>query len=337
MMVCCNRILSAVLLCALVMVSLPASAEPVVIKLATVAPKDSVWMNAYSAMNKEVEQATGGNVSFKFFPGMVSGDEKDMVRKMRAGQLQASGLTGVGLQMIEPGMLVMQLPMLFKDYDEMSKVRDRLQDKLQAMMNKKGFVILGWSDLGYTYVFTKTPVNDLAGFKDVKMWGWEDEPISKTFFETAGIAQVALSLPDVLPGLQRGMINGVYNSTQGLIAVQWDKYVSYATKLVIGIGIGATVVSKTAWDQVAPADQIKVMEIAKKHHIALNAEIQKKNKESSVQLKKQGMQFVDVAADQLARFQEISTRVRQVLAGQVFDAALLKEVESVRDKVRAGQ
>jgi TRAP-type C4-dicarboxylate transport system substrate-binding protein len=326
-----------VLLGALVMVSLPASAEPVVIKLATVAPKDSVWMNAYSAMNKDVEQATGGNVSFKFFPGMVSGDEKDMVRKMRAGQLQASGLTGVGLQMIEPGMLVMQLPMLFKDYDEMSKVRDRLQDKLQAMMNKKGFVILGWSDLGYTYVFTKTPVSDLAGFKDVKMWGWEDEPISKTFFETAGIAQVALSLPDVLPGLQRGMINGVYNSTQGLIAVQWDKYVSYVTKLVIGIGVGATVVTKAAWDQVSAADQAKILEIAKKHHSTLNADIQRKNKESFAQLKKQGLQVVEVAPAEIARFGEIASRVRQTLSGKVFDAALLKEVESIRDKVRAGQ
>jgi len=334
---CSNRILSAVMLGALVLVAIPASADPVVIKLATVAPKDSVWMNAYSAMNTEVEKATEGRVSFKFFPGMVSGDEKDMVRKMRAGQLQAGGFTGVGLQMMEPGMLVMQLPMLFKDYDEMSKVRDRLQDKLQAMMNKKGFVILGWSDLGYTYVFTKTPVGDLAAFKDVKMWGWEDEPISKTFFETAGIAQVPLSLPDVLPGLQRGMINGVYNSTQGLIAVQWDKYVSYVTKLVIGIGVGATVVTKVAWDQVSPADQAKVLEIAKKHHATLNADIQRKNKESFAQLKKQGMQVVEVPPAEAARFQEIAAKVRQTLSGKVFDAALLKEVESVRDKVRAGQ
>lgn len=336
-MVCCRKFLSATLLVALVLCALPATAEPVVIKLATVAPKDSVWMSAYSAMNKEVEQATGGNVTFKFFPGMVSGDEKDMVRKMRAGQLQAGGLTGVGLQMIEPGMLVLQLPLLFNDYPEMVKVRERIEGKLQSMMQKKGFVILGWSDLGYTYVFTKTPVASLADFKDVKMWGWEDEPISKAFFETAGIAQVPLSLPDVLPGLQRGMINGVYNSTQGLIAVQWDKYVSYATKLVISIGIGATVVTKAAWDQISPEDQVKVIEIARKHHVTLNTNIQRKNKESSGQLKKQGMTFVDVAAGEMARFQEIAARVRQMLSGKVFDAALLKEVEALRDKVRAGQ
>lgn len=336
-MICCRKLLSGLMLGFLVAVAAPVSAEPVVIKLATVAPKDSVWMNAYSAMNKEVEQATEGRVTFKFFPGMVSGDEKDMVRKMRAGQLQAGGFTGVGLQMIEPGMLVMQLPLLFNDYTEMTKVRDRMEPKLQGMMQKKGFVILGWSDLGYTYVFTKTPVATLADFKDVKMWGWEDEPISKAFFETAGIAQVPLSLPDVLPGLQRGMINGVYNSTQGLIAVQWDKYLSYGTKLVIGIGVGATVVSKTAWDQISAADQAKILEISKKHHATLNTEIQKKNKESSAQLKKQGMTFVDVAPAELGRFQEIASRVRQVLAGKVFDAALLKEVESARDKVRAGQ
>jgi TRAP-type C4-dicarboxylate transport system substrate-binding protein len=239
--------------------------------------------------------------------------------------------------MIEPNTLVLQLPLLFKDYDEMDKVRTKMDARMQGLVQKKGFVILGWSDIGYTYVFTKTPVDSLASFKDVKMWGWEDEPISKAFFETAGIAQVPLSLPDVLPGLQRGMINGVYNSTQGLIAVQWDKYVSYGTKLVISIGVGATVVSKAAWDQISPADQAKVLEISKKHHQVLNAEIQKKNKESSGQLKKQGMTFVDVAPAEMTRFQEIAARVRKVLAGKVFDAALLTEVESVRDKIRAGQ
>ncbi len=335
---CCRNLLSVVLMAGVVLGSLPASAQ-VVIKLATVAPKDSVWMNAYSAMGKEVEQATAGRVTFKFFPGMVSGDEKDMVRKMRAGQLQAGGLTGVGLQMIDPSLLAWQLPLLFNNYNELAKTRDRMEARLQATMQKKGFVILGWSDLGYTYVFTKTPVDSLAAFKDVKMWGWEDEPISKAFFETAGIAQVPLSLPDVLPGLQRGMINGVYNSTQGLIAVQWDKYVAYGTKLVISIGIGATVVSKAAWDQISADDQAKVLEIAKKHHVKLNADIQKKNKESSAQLKKQGMAFVDVPAAEMARFQDIAARVRQILSGsgKFFDSSLLKEIESTRDKVRAGQ
>jgi TRAP-type C4-dicarboxylate transport system substrate-binding protein len=310
------------------------AADPVVFKVSTVAPKDSPWMDELSAMAKEVETATGGAVSFKFFPGMVSGDEKDMVRKMRAGQLQGAALTGVGLQMIEPNTLVLQLPMLFQSYEELDKVRDKVDAKLQGYVNEKGFVILGWSDLGWMYLFTGTPVSSLDSFKDVKMWGWEDEPISKRFFDMAGISQVSLSLPDVLPGLQRGMINGVYNSPLGAIALQWDKYVKYITGMTIAIGVGATVVTKAQWDKVSADHQAKVLEIARKHHAALRAEIRKKNKDAVAQLKKQGLSIVAVPQAEIDRFVALAAKVRADISAKMFKPGLLAEVEKYIKEVR---
>jgi len=333
-MACCTRFVAALALVALMGAAVPAAAEPVVFKLATVAPKDSPWMKAFTAMNKEIEEATGGQVSFKFFPGMVSGDEKDMVRKMRSGQLQAGALTGVGLQMIEPNTLVLQLPMLFKGYEELDKVREKMEPKLQDLMAKKGFVILGWADLGYTYVFTQTKADSLASFKDVKMWGWEDEPISKRFFEMAGIAQVPLALQDVLPGLQRGMITGVYNSPLGAISLQWDKHVKYISGLAIAIGIGATVVTKGQWDQLTPEVQAKVMEISRKHHLALMGEIRKANKAAVAQLKKQGIEIVPIPKTELDRFVALAARVREDISKTMFMPGLLAEVEALIKSVR---
>jgi len=333
-MISCSRLISVVLLFAVLGWAAPAAAEPVVFKVSTVAPKDSPWMDELTAMAKEVETATGGAVSFKFFPGMVSGDEKDMVRKMRAGQLQGAALTGVGLQMIEPNSLVLQLPMLFQSYEELDKVRDKMEAKLQGYMNEKGFVILGWSDLGWMYLFTQTSVNSLESFKDVKMWGWEDEPISKRFFEMAGISQVSLSLPDVLPALQRGMISGVYNSPLGAIALQWDKYVKYITGMTIAIGVGATVVTKKQWDLISSENQAKIIEIAKKRHAKLREAIRKKNKESVTQLKKQGIQIVTVPQAEVDRFVSLAAKVRADIAAKMFKPGLLAEVEKLIKEVR---
>jgi len=310
----------------------PALAENVVLKMATTAPKNSPWMDAFTAMNKEVETATGGAVSFKFFPGMVSGDEKDMVRKMRAGQLQGASFTGVGLQMIEPNTLVLQLPLPFTKYEDLDRVRDKMDAKLQELLAQKGYVILGWADLGFTYIFTATPVNSLASFKDVKMWGWEDEPISKKFFELAGIAQIPLALTDVLTGLQRGMINGVYNSPLGLIAVQWDKYIKHITGMAICIGIGATVVTKAEWDKISPENQAKIMEIARRQHRELNKVIRAKNKSSLSQLKKQGVTIVDVPQAEIDRFKQIAAKVRSELSAKMFTPGLLQEVEGLLKK-----
>ncbi len=312
-------------------------AEPVEFKVATVAPKDSPWMDSFRAMDQEVRAATGGQVSFKFFPGMVSGDEKDVVRKMRAGQLQGSALTSVGLQMIEPNTLVLQLPMLFQGYKELDLATEKLGPRLEQLMEKKGFVILGWADLGYTYIFTQSPVAGLADFANVKMWGWEDEPISKRFFEMAGISQISLGLTDVMPGLQRGMITGVYNSPLGAISMQWDKHIKYITGLAVVIGVGATVVTKAQWDKLSPEHQAKVREIAARHHVTLRASIRGKNKDAVTQLKKQGVQIVTVPPAELERFKALAAKVRADLAAKMFLPGLLQEVETLLQQARGGK
>ena len=63
------------------------SGTGVAIKLATLAPEGSTWMNLMHQMNDEVTKATEGRVTFRFYPGGISGDEKDMLRKAKIGQL----------------------------------------------------------------------------------------------------------------------------------------------------------------------------------------------------------------------------------------------------------
>jgi len=328
---------AGLLLSLLLLLTASAAAEPVIFKVASVAPKDSPWMDSLRAMNAEIETATEKQVSFQFFPGMVSGDEKDMVRKMRASQLQGAVVTSVGLQMIDSNTLVVQLPLLFQNYEEMDAVRDKMHPKLQDLVSKKGFVILGYADLGYTYIFTQKPVASLADFQNVKMWGWEDEPISKRFFEMAGISQISLALTDVLPGLQRGMINGVYNSPLGLISVQWDKYVSHITGLAVVIGAGGTVVPKAQWAKVSPEHQAKIMEISARHHAKLRGVIRQKNKDAITQLKAQGMKVVPVPPAELERFKGIAAKVREDISAKMFQPGLLQEAEGYLRDHRAGK
>ena len=78
----------ALVLCA----ALPLRAQTVV-KFATLAPDGSTWMKAMKAFTDEASAKTAGRVKFKIYAGGVSGDEKDVVRKIRLGQLQAGGFT----------------------------------------------------------------------------------------------------------------------------------------------------------------------------------------------------------------------------------------------------
>ena len=94
----------------LILASTPGWAGKTIIKLATLAPEGSSWVNVFNEMNQEVQQKTDGQVKFRIYPGGVLGDERDMLRKMHIGQIHSAALTSAGLSAIFPEFDVFQIP-----------------------------------------------------------------------------------------------------------------------------------------------------------------------------------------------------------------------------------
>src|SRR5690606_35509804 len=65
--------------------ALPAVAAE--LKVATIAPDGSHWMREMRAAAAEIEERTGGSVEIKFYPGGVMGNDAQVLRKIRVGQL----------------------------------------------------------------------------------------------------------------------------------------------------------------------------------------------------------------------------------------------------------
>src|SRR5262249_22286485 len=95
-----------------------AAEEPAqTIKIATLAPAGSSWMRLFKEWAADIEKRAPG-VKIKFFAGGVAGDERDAVRKMRLGQIQGAAVTAIGLGLIQPEVRVLDVPFLFRGYDE---------------------------------------------------------------------------------------------------------------------------------------------------------------------------------------------------------------------------
>jgi len=77
-------------------------------------------------LNAAVKKKTNDGVRFKIYPGGVLGDEKDMRRKMHVGQIQGAVFTSTGLSGIFSEMDVFQIPFLFKSYDEVDYVVEKM-------------------------------------------------------------------------------------------------------------------------------------------------------------------------------------------------------------------
>ncbi|MEK6608258.1 MAG: TRAP transporter substrate-binding protein DctP [Myxococcota bacterium] len=305
--------------------------------MATLAPAGSAWMNLFDEASRNITQKTGGRVKFKYFPGGVQGDEKDSIRKVKAGQLAGTAITSVGLGQIYPDVRVLELPFMFDEDAEVDYVRDRLGPELQKRFEEKGWVLLAWGDVGWVHLFSTAPIKSKADLTKVKMWAWTDDPLVRRLFSAIGINGVALGVPEVLPALQTGMINAAYGSALSTLALQWYTRLKYMTEMRTSYSVGGAVVSKKAFDQLAPSDQKILREEAKRLELKLIAQIRKDNVAALTALKKQGLQVVPTPPELVKEFRAGAEKVWYELAGQLYSKELLEKVKALRAEYRSAR
>ncbi|MBI5366039.1 MAG: TRAP transporter substrate-binding protein DctP [Planctomycetes bacterium] len=303
--------------------------ETVEFKTATLAPEGSTWMNVLTEMDQEVRAKTGGAAGFKFYPGGVTGDEKLVVKKLRIGQVQAAGLTNIGLAEIVPETRVLDIPYFYRSTEEADLVRAALAPRFEAALEKAGYACLGWSDAGGIYIFSTHPVRTLKSMRDRKVWVWEGDQLAECTYRNIGVTPIPLALPDVLTSLQTGMIDTVYISPIGAIALQWFTKVHYMTDWPIIDAVSALIVQKKALDRLAPGAQQTVRAICAAYCKKQLDAVRKENADSLRVLKEKGIELLPPDESARAEFEEIAQKVSREMAGTLYPPELLDEVKGI--------
>ncbi len=300
--------------------------DPVVLKVATVAPEGSVWLKVMRKMAEELKKETEGRLEVKFFAGGVLGDDKVVLDKMRFGQVHAAGLTGVGLGELVPEVRVMELPFQYSSYRQVDCVLEAFQEEFARKFEEKGFVLLGWSDQGFVYVFSKNRIQSPTDMKGAKPWVWEADVLAKAVFKAIGLSPVPLALQDVFTSLQTGLVDTVYVSPVAAIALQWYTKVSYMVDMPIADGAGAIVIAKATFDRL-PADiQAALRDKVPKYAAKLSRATRQLNDKSIQVLAEKGITILKPDPAQVAGFEARGLEAARSLVGQLYPAALLDRV-----------
>ena len=188
-----------------------------------------------------------------------------MRRKMHVGQIQGAVLTSAGLSGIFSEMDVFQIPFLFESYDEVDYVVEKMDAFFRNGFADKGYILLGWSEGGFIRLMSTAPISSLDDLRKAKVWIWEDAPMAKAIFDAARISAIPLSLPDVLVGLQTGLVDVVYAPPSGAISLQWFTKTKYMTDVPLMYLIGAVVVKKNVFKKLSPAEQQTLLELCPKY------------------------------------------------------------------------
>jgi TRAP-type transport system periplasmic protein len=305
------------------------------IKFATLAPEGSTWMNIMREFGSEVSEKTSGQVKFKMYSGGVHGDEKDVIRKIRIGQLHAGGFTGVGIGEISPELRVLDAPFLFKSSREADYIYKKFDSEFRQLFRKKGYVLLGWAEVGFVYLFTDNPITKPEDLKETKMWMWEGDPIAEATFKAIGISPIPLSITDVMTSLQTGMVNGVYGSTLSVVALQWFTKVKYMFSLPIANASGAVLVSLKQFKKLTPDQQKILLDAGDRYFSKLTDYSRMDNEKSIATLKKNGIKITYPYSDEVKRvFEEKGKEARESLAGKLYSKDLLSRIETALTEFR---
>jgi TRAP-type C4-dicarboxylate transport system substrate-binding protein len=307
-----------------------------IIKLATLAPEGSSWMKTLNALNTEVMKKTEGRVQFRIYPGGVLGDEKDVLRKMKIGQIQAAALSSGGLSEIFKEIDVLQIPFLFQKYEEADFVMNKMDSFFRKGFEEKDYVFLGWSEGGFVYLMSTLPIASVADLKRAKVWIWEESPMSKAIFDEAGVKAIPLSVPDVLVGLQTGLVDVIYAPPTVAISLQWFTRVKYLADVPLVYLAGGIVVKKETLKGISPSDQTLIAEAFQNHLDQLKALTRNENQEAIKVMTKQGVKIITPSKDQVDEFKKLSNKAMGHISGQSFSKKVFDEVTSTLENYRRG-
>jgi TRAP-type C4-dicarboxylate transport system substrate-binding protein len=271
-----------------------ATANAVDIKIATVAPDGSRWMQQMRAGAQEVNARTAGRVTLKFYPGGVMGNDAQVLRKIRIGQLQGGAFTAGGLGERYAGLNLYGIPLLFDSLDEIDAVRATFDPELAAGLDRAGFVSFGFIEGGFANLLSNEPIRTVEDMRRKKVWVPEGDAISFLAMETMGLSPSVLPVTDVLTGLQTGLIDITFASPVAALVLQWHTKVKYITDLPVSYSMGVFAIEKGVYSALNAEDQHVLREVMGRYIRGLDHEAREDNRKAAEVLGRSGLETVTV-------------------------------------------
>ena len=303
-----------------------ASADaPIVIRYASLAPPSSAFGKILKAWGRTFKEETEGRAELRFYTGGTQGDERDFIRKIHAGQIDAAGITTTGLGIIVRPILVLTAPGLITHLKQLRYVRGELRSRFEEMFRKQGFELLTWGDGGKNRLFSVKPFARPEDLKSARPWAWKDDPVFAGYLSVIGAVPVRVGATEVYGGLQTRMIDTVPASCIAGVAFQWYTKLNYMAKQNLNIIIGGSIVRKSLFDQLTPEDQKILLDTAERSARMMDKIVFRDDAKAYQVLLQRGMKEVDLSPYQ-AEWDAVAKKAREELAGRVYSKSLLDQV-----------
>ena len=288
----------------------------VVLKIATLSPEGTSWMNEMRDAASLIVKQTQGRVVLKFYPGGVMGSDSNVLRKIRIGQLQGGAVTAGSLTEIYPDIDIYGLPYMFDSLEQVDYVREKMDALLMTGLEENEFVSFGLAEGGFSYMMSEQPLHTAADVRNQKVWIPSGSAVGEAVFNSAEVSPVNLPLSDVLTGLQTGLVNTVIASPIGAIALQWHTKIRYLIDMPLTYFSALMVVDKKAFNKLEENDQAVVRSIMSDAFARINRQNRENNLAAREALRNQDVEFISLSKETIAEWRSIGDKALRQLEQQ---------------------
>ncbi len=284
-----------VVLSLLVAASAPAAADPVILRLASIAPDGTLWARELKAFQREVTNTTHEGVQIKWYLGGITGDELQSHERVQRDQIDGIVSGGMLCQRLAPSMRATGLASEFREPGEVHYVVGRLKPIIDAEFAKAGYVDVATAGIGFSVFFSRTPIRTMADLKKLKPWLWSLDEVLRTHLTAMGINIVPMPIEGSVRAFDDGRVDSFVGLPSAALAFQWSTQARYAMDLRVGYLTGCMLISRRAWDSLTHDDQQTIESAAAKLQMRLEDTTKQMDQSLMTGLfARQGLQMVPV-------------------------------------------
>jgi TRAP-type C4-dicarboxylate transport system substrate-binding protein len=174
-----------------------------------VSPGD-LYSELTASVPARIREATGGRVAITVSDSLIAPNQ--IGSAVRDGRLPMSAALHTYLAADEPRMGIANLPGLIVDIHDYQRVRAAFwaADIEQIWLDRWNAVVLAEGAWCYQRLFSKEPIRRLEDFRGKRLR--VHNPQTAAMMNALGARPTALSMLEVVPALERGVIDGLFTS-----------------------------------------------------------------------------------------------------------------------------
>jgi TRAP-type transport system periplasmic protein len=317
-------------LASLLVLALPvtAAADPLIIRMATIAPQGSGWAREFSAFARDVEATTHGSVRMKLYFSGIAGGDIEVVDRIRRDQLDGA-IGSESCIRLGPSMRVTRIFGLFQSREESGYVLTRLKPILDEEFARSGFVNLGEATLGPEILFTRTPVHNMADLRKTTLWIWSLDESLAVQSPALGLHVVATPLEEATRAFDEHKVDGFVAVPSAALAFQWSAQARFLEDLRLSYREGCLFMSNRSFDALPLDVQEAIRSAAAKLRVRMD-DLERRQDDELVGglFNRQGLTTTPVDERFRSEFFDLAREMRTRLGATLVPPRLMEQVLS---------